>query len=369
MPSHAGHERMRDARRATTTASRRRRISRVDPVKIDRKLTFDKATERALLRHASPRRPAVAPDRPRHRHLPHEVPRRVRQSVHAVLSGQRLRDGGRRRRAGRSCTSTRRTACTARRATSWTRTRSSTGCRPKAAKARSTTACDALARASASRRRRSRRSATPLIEALGGTYTWRETRRRASATRVARDGRQPILAFWHGRILAATLYFRDRGIVAMTSENFDGEWVARLMRRFGYSAARGSTSRGGARALAQLRREMADGRPAAFTVDGPRGPARVAQPGAVWLASATGNPIVPFHIEASRFWTVEELGSPSGAEAGQRRRDRDRRADRRAPARPTKPTIEAGRARARTRRSRELESAGARAMRWRESLA
>ena len=43
---------------------------------------------------------------------------------------------------------------------------------------------------------------------------------------------------------------------------------------------------------------MAAGRPAAFTVDGPRGPARVAQPGAVWLASATGNPIVPFHIEA-----------------------------------------------------------------------
>jgi lysophospholipid acyltransferase (LPLAT)-like uncharacterized protein len=100
------------------------------------------------------------------------------------------------------------------------------------------------------------------------------------------------------------LYFRDRGVVAMTSENFDGEWVARLMRRFGYHAARGSTSRGGARALVQLRRELASGYPAAFTVDGPRGPARIAQPGAVWLASATGHPIVPFHIEAADFWTV-----------------------------------------------------------------
>ena len=77
------------------------------------------------------------------------------------------------------------------------------------------------------------------------------------------------------------------------------------MRRFGYQAARGSTSRGGARALAQLRREMAEGYPAAFTVDGPRGPARIAQPGAAWLASATGNPVVPFHIEASPFWTVK----------------------------------------------------------------
>ena len=149
---------------------------------------------------------------------------------------------------------------------------------------------------------------TPLVEALGGTYHWRE-HGTEHLDAVRRSGRQPILALWHGRILAATLYFRDRGIVAMTSENFDGEWVARLMRRFGYQAARGSTSRGGARALAQLRREMADGYPAAFTVDGPRGPARVAQPGAVWLASATGNPIVPFHIEAARYWTVRSWDS------------------------------------------------------------
>lgn len=144
---------------------------------------------------------------------------------------------------------------------------------------------------------------TPVIEALGGTYRWIES----GGTRfdeVARSGKAPILALWHGRILAATLYFRDRGVIAMTSENFDGEWVARLMSRFGYGAARGSTSRGGARALAQLRRDMAAGHSAAFTVDGPRGPARVAQPGAVWLAGATGHAILPFHIEASSFWTV-----------------------------------------------------------------
>ena len=54
----------------------------------------------------------------------------------------------------------------------------------------------------------------------------------------------------------------------------------------------------------QLRRDLTAGRPAAFTLDGPRGPARVAQPGAVWLAGATGHPILPFHIEADRFWAV-----------------------------------------------------------------
>jgi hypothetical protein len=54
----------------------------------------------------------------------------------------------------------------------------------------------------------------------------------------------------------------------------------------------------------QLRRDLAIGRPAAFTVDGPRGPARVVQPGAVFLAGATGQPILPYHIESDRFWAL-----------------------------------------------------------------
>ena len=145
--------------------------------------------------------------------------------------------------------------------------------------------------------------ASPVARALGRSYHWIEDGTEHLSA-VEASGRQPILALWHGRILPATLYFRDRGVVAMTSQNFDGEWIARMMRRFGYAAARGSTSRGGARALVQMRRDLAGGRPVAFTVDGPRGPARVAQPGAVWLAGATGQPIVPFHIEASRAWTA-----------------------------------------------------------------
>lgn len=144
---------------------------------------------------------------------------------------------------------------------------------------------------------------TPVVEGLGATWHWLEDGAEY-VDRIRREGRQPIYALWHGRILPGTIYLRDRGIVVITSENFDGEWVARIIRRFGFGTARGSTSRGGARALAQLRRDMRAGRPAAFTVDGPRGPAGVAQPGAVWLARATGNPILPFHIEASRFWTV-----------------------------------------------------------------
>ena len=143
----------------------------------------------------------------------------------------------------------------------------------------------------------------PLVALLGRSCRWQvEGHAHYAALRAA--GRTPIFAFWHGRILGATYFWRDHGIVVMISHNFDGEWIARLIRGFGYSAARGSTSRGGARALAQLCRAVRGGRPAGFAVDGPRGPARSVQPGAVWLARRSGSPILPFHMEAERHWSA-----------------------------------------------------------------
>ncbi len=141
------------------------------------------------------------------------------------------------------------------------------------------------------------------MRALGATLRWR-TEGFEHFDAIAAAGQQPIMAFWHGRILPATYYFRDRGIVVITSENFDGEWIARIIERFGFGTSRGSSSRGALKALLRLKREIAAGRPAGFTVDGPRGPARVAQPGAVWLAKATGHPVLPFHLEAGRHWTI-----------------------------------------------------------------
>ena len=145
----------------------------------------------------------------------------------------------------------------------------------------------------------------PLVAALGHTLRWK-VEGLEHYDRIVADGHQPIMGFWHGRILPATFYFRGRGIVVITSENFDGEWIARIIQRFGYGTARGSTTRGGVKALIRLKRGLAAGRPAGFTLDGPRGPARVAQSGAVWLAEATGHPLLPFHLEASSYW---EAGS------------------------------------------------------------
>ncbi len=141
----------------------------------------------------------------------------------------------------------------------------------------------------------------PLLAALGATYRFKVDG--LEHLRAAEASGPPIHAFWHGRILPGTIYFKRRGIVVITSENFDGEWIARIITRFGYGTARGSSSQGARKALLQLMRDIRE-RPVAFTLDGPRGPARVAQPGAVWLAKATGHPIIPFHLEGARHWTL-----------------------------------------------------------------
>lgn len=151
-------------------------------------------------------------------------------------------------------------------------------------------------------------AASPLIGALCRTVTWKVEGNHYYDAAI-RSGRPPIMAFWHGRILSGVWVFRNRGIVVMASANFDGQWIARIIERFGFRAVAGSTSRGGARALLEMKRELDRGQPVAFTLDGPRGPARVAQPGALWLAGATGSPILPFHAEASRSWAARSWDS------------------------------------------------------------
>ena len=82
----------------------------------------------------------------------------------------------------------------------------------------------------------------------------------------------------------------------MTSLNRDGEAIAQCIQKFGYGAARGSSSRGGFRALAEMAREVRHGRDCAFTIDGPRGPKYIAKQGPVLLALKTGAAIFCFHI-------------------------------------------------------------------------
>lgn len=123
---------------------------------------------------------------------------------------------------------------------------------------------------------------------------------------VAGNGKIPIYAFWHNRVFLATYFWRRRAIVVMTSRSFDGEYIARFIQRFGYGAARGSSTRGATGAVVEMVRLMRAGCPTAFTIDGPKGPPYVAKMGAVLLAKKTGHPVLPFTIRPAKFWEAKK---------------------------------------------------------------
>lgn len=123
---------------------------------------------------------------------------------------------------------------------------------------------------------------------------------------VSSGGNIPIYTVWHNRVFLATYFWRERRIVVMTSQSFDGEYIARFIQRFGYGAARGSSTRGSTGAIVEMVRLMRAGSPGGFTIDGPKGPRYVAKMGAVLLAKKTGQPILPFTITAARYWSAKK---------------------------------------------------------------
>jgi lysophospholipid acyltransferase (LPLAT)-like uncharacterized protein len=140
-----------------------------------------------------------------------------------------------------------------------------------------------------------------IILIVGKTLRWKVEGSNPYASGETSDTRK-ILAFWHGRIFTGTYFFRNNGIVVMTSRNRDGDYIARTILSFGYGVARGSSTRGGSTALLKMYHELKRNNDVAFTIDGPLGPRYVAKPGAVWLASKSGAPIYPFHISPERKW-------------------------------------------------------------------
>lgn len=142
-----------------------------------------------------------------------------------------------------------------------------------------------------------------LIKIVGKTIRF-ETDDWENFLKIERAGRIPIYSFWHNRIFAGTYFFRDRGIVVITSQSFDGEYIARFIQRFGYGAVRGSSTRGAVGALVEMIRLMKNDAPMGFTLDGPKGPRYVAKSGALLLAKKTGNPLMPFVVETEKHWTV-----------------------------------------------------------------
>ncbi len=114
----------------------------------------------------------------------------------------------------------------------------------------------------------------------------------------------PIVCPWHDRMFAGMYYLRYRGLVAMSSISFDAEYTARCIQRLGFGVIKGSSTRGGTRALVEMIRTMKQGVPMVLTVDGPRGPRYEVKPGPPMLAKRTGNPMLPVCLELEKFWTL-----------------------------------------------------------------
>lgn len=112
-----------------------------------------------------------------------------------------------------------------------------------------------------------------------------------------------IFAFWHSRLFYLVYFYvrhaRRRKVAMLVSLSRDGDYGAALVRKLQQDAVRGSTSRGGQRAVRRLAEKIAEGRNIAITPDGPRGPAFHVNEGIVKLAQITGARIIPVSYDAT----------------------------------------------------------------------
>lgn len=148
------------------------------------------------------------------------------------------------------------------------------------------------------------RIAALLIRLLGSTLRFEDVCAPCTIPGDAMSG-PGVFGFWHRSLLMAAYRFRNQGFVIIISQSFDGELIARTVERLGFTVVRGSSSRGGATALLAMERLVNEGRVAAFTADGPRGPLYVAKPGITLLAQRTTGSVGGFHLAPSSAWELK----------------------------------------------------------------
>jgi lysophospholipid acyltransferase (LPLAT)-like uncharacterized protein len=143
----------------------------------------------------------------------------------------------------------------------------------------------------------------PVFKMLMATLRWRLVDK-CKDEQAHRGHGSVIGAFWHGQLVFPAYVGRERGVRILISTHRDGEIVARIVKGLGYDPARGSSTRGGIRALKELVRAGAR-QDLGVTPDGPQGPRHVAQPGVILLAAMTGRPIVPIAAAAAPSVTLD----------------------------------------------------------------
>lgn len=146
-----------------------------------------------------------------------------------------------------------------------------------------------------------------LIRLLNLTYRYRfiglENKLQAKA--MSPNGTF-IYAVWHQNLIGAILSHIGEKFTMIISESKDGELVAVTCEKFGHQPARGSSTRGGKRALIEIVKKIKNGFPAAISVDGPKGPAKIVKPGIIEVARLAQCPVLPLSAYPTKYWSFRK---------------------------------------------------------------
>ena len=113
-----------------------------------------------------------------------------------------------------------------------------------------------------------------------------------------------LCGIWHSHQLVLAWGYRGAGVASMISQSKDGEYIARIAKALGQRPVRGSSSRGGFRAMTEMIHLIRGGHFGVITPDGPRGPRYTIHSGILLIAQRTGQPIIPMAVGLSRFWEL-----------------------------------------------------------------
>jgi lysophospholipid acyltransferase (LPLAT)-like uncharacterized protein len=151
-----------------------------------------------------------------------------------------------------------------------------------------------------------------LISSLGGgliTGLMRTTRFEIENGVIHEEWLRPRRAamylLWHGRLLPCSYHHRNHGLATLISLHRDGDYISGVVEKWGFQVLRGSSSRGGTKALRQMVRLLRGGTPIAVTPDGPRGPRQEMKLGPLLAAQMAGVPVIPVSAGTDRAWWFE----------------------------------------------------------------
>ncbi|MBX6313171.1 MAG: lysophospholipid acyltransferase family protein [Isosphaeraceae bacterium] len=145
-----------------------------------------------------------------------------------------------------------------------------------------------------------------LVRRLVGTarFHFRYADPRTNPEVARRLGQRYIYAFYHEVMLFPAYFWNWPEMQILISDHRDGELITQVVRRLGFGVVRGSTTRGGARALREMTGRVDRGH-LCVTPDGPKGPRRHVHQGLIYLSSRTGLPIVGAGMAFKHPWRAK----------------------------------------------------------------